>query len=77
MRDYCSGVLNQTGSTSYRDSALAFETTYEYKLRAVDGVGNESGDSDMASATTKAKTKTKGKGGGGGGCGRGKNKPAC
>ena len=61
--------IDQTGSTSYRDSALAFETTYEYKLRAVDGVGNESGDSDMASATTKAKTKTKGKGGGGGGGG--------
>jgi fibronectin type 3 domain-containing protein len=41
-----------TNTTNYEDSNLAPETTYEYRVSAVDGEGDESDLSDPASATT-------------------------
>jgi len=41
-----------TNTTNYEDSNLAPETTYEYRVSAVDGEGDESKLSDPASATT-------------------------
>ena len=41
-----------TNTTTYEDSNLAPETTYEYRVSAVDGDGDESDLSDPASATT-------------------------
>ena len=38
--------------TSYADTSAVNATTYDYKVRAVDGAGNRSGFSNTASATT-------------------------
>ena len=46
-------------SASYADSGLVASTTYRYRVRAVDGAGNVSNYSSIASATTQS-------GGGGG-----------
>lgn len=46
-------VATPTG-TSYQDAGLAPETTYEYRVSAVDGNGTESDRSGPASATTLA-----------------------
>ena len=43
-----------TSATSHDDSKLSPETTYEYRVSAVDGDGNESDPSKPASATTLA-----------------------
>jgi len=43
-----------TDNTSYADTSLEPETEYEYRVSAVDGLGNESERSDPSSATTEA-----------------------
>jgi chitodextrinase len=45
--------ISTTGNTSYEDFNLDPETRYQYRVSAVDGLGNESGLSDPASATTE------------------------
>ena len=42
-----------TDNTSYADSSLEPETEYEYRVSAVDELGNESDRSDPSSATTE------------------------
>jgi serine protease len=63
----CSGAscssysqIGTSSSTSYSDSGLSASTTYRYRVRAVDGAGNTSSYSAIASATTQSA------GGGGG-----------
>lgn len=41
-----------TAGTSFQDTGLAASTTYSYTVRAYDAAGNQSADSDSASATT-------------------------
>lgn len=57
----CSGTscanFTQVGtptSNSYSDTGLSATTTYRYRVRAVDGAGNNSSYSNIASATTPA-----------------------
>ena len=46
-------LLTTVGNvTSYADTSAVNATTYDYKVRAVDGAGNRSGFSNTASATT-------------------------
>jgi V8-like Glu-specific endopeptidase len=52
--------IGTSSSASYNDSGLSASTTYRYRVRAVDGAGNTSNYSAIASATTQS-------GGGGGG----------
>jgi uncharacterized repeat protein (TIGR03806 family) len=42
------------GTLAYTDSGLSASTQYSYTVRAYDNAGNESGDSNAASATTAA-----------------------
>lgn len=46
--------IGTSSSTSYSDSGLSAATTYRYRVRAVDGAGNTSGYSAIASATTQS-----------------------
>jgi V8-like Glu-specific endopeptidase len=43
-----------TAATSYGDNGLTAATTYRYRLRAVDGAGNVSSYSSIATATTQS-----------------------
>lgn len=45
--------VGTTADTAYEDSNLDPETQYEYRVSAVDGIGNESDLSDPSSATTE------------------------
>jgi chitodextrinase len=45
--------IGTTDKTSYSDASLEPETEYEYRVSAVDGLGNESDRSDRSSATTE------------------------
>ena len=46
--------IGTTDKASYSDSSLEPETEYEYRVSAVDGLGNESDRSDRSTATTEA-----------------------
>jgi fibronectin type 3 domain-containing protein len=48
--------VGTTASTTFSDSGLAAFTTYAYRVRATDAVGNLSGYSNIATATTSAGT---------------------
>ncbi len=56
-------------TTSYSDGGLTASTSYTYTVKAVDGAGNVSADSNAATATTLAAAAASGGGGGGGGGG--------
>jgi chitodextrinase len=50
-------LLTTVGNvTSYADTSVAHATTYDYKVRAVDGAGNRSGFSNTSSVTTPTDT---------------------
>lgn len=50
---YRDGInVGSSGSTSYTDSATTADTTYSYRVQAVDGSGNTSAQSAASSATT-------------------------
>ncbi len=48
--------LDSTTSTSYADTGLSGSTTYDYTISAKDSAGNESAQSQQASATTLSQT---------------------
>ena len=54
-------LANNVTSTSYQVTGLSAATAYDFKVRALDAAGNESGDSNIVSVTT-----TSGSGGGSG-----------
>ena len=54
-------LANNITSTSYQVTGLSAATAYDFKVRALDADGNESGDSNIVSVTT-----TSGSGGGSG-----------
>ena len=58
--NYDQPIITASGS-SYTDTGLSASTTYKYKIKAIDNLGNESGFSDELSITTSSA------GGGGGG----------
>ena len=52
-------VLTQTtAATTYQDTSVSPSTSYSYEVRALDGGGNRSPFSNVASATTPASTDT-------------------
>jgi hypothetical protein len=54
-RIYSNGTLiGTTSSTSYQVTGLSYSTTYSYTVSAYDSAGNESSQSEAASATTKS-----------------------
>lgn len=50
------GEVGTTGSTTYTDSGLTIDTSYEYTVRAFDAAGNESSDSNLLAVSTAADT---------------------
>lgn len=58
--------VGSAAANSYTESGLAYETTYEYYVVAVDAAGNMSHASDPAEATTGTSSSSGGGGGGGG-----------
>ncbi|MDD3268516.1 MAG: S-layer homology domain-containing protein [Syntrophomonadaceae bacterium] len=58
--------VGYAAANSYTESGLAYETTYEYYVAAVDAAGNMSHASDSAEATTGTSSSSGGGGGGGG-----------
>ena len=56
----CTGFVEiaSPATNSFADTGLAEETTYRYRVRALDGAGNSSGYSNVADATTPAPAAT-------------------
>jgi len=53
-RDGSTAALATVAGTTFPDTTVLANTTYSYQVTAIDGAGNESGLSNVASATTAA-----------------------